>query len=126
MEKYNYRTSVKEDIKAYIRECMEYDNVSNEDFINNSDLAFDSYYDNAFVSDSVTGNASGSYTFNSWKAEENICHNMDLAKEAFEMFGYDGINTDSAETIDVTIRCYLLGEMWEEAVEELVEELEEA
>ena len=126
MEKYNYRTSVKEDIKAYILECMEYDNVSKEDFIENSDLAFDSYYDNAFVSDSVTGNASGSYTFNSWKAEENICHNMDLAKEAFEMFGYDGINTDSAESIDVTIRCYLLGEMWEEAVEELVEELEEA
>ncbi len=126
MERYDYRTTVKEDIKAYILECMDYDNVSKEDFIENSDLAFDSYYDNAFVSDSVTGNASGSYTFNSWKAEENICHNMDLAKEAFEMFGYDGINTDSAETIDVTIRCYLLGEMWEEAVEELVEELEEA
>lgn len=126
MERYDYRTTVKEDIKAYILECMEYDNVSKEDFIENSDLAFDSYYDNAFVSDSVTGNASGSYTFNSWKAEENICHNMDLAKEAFEMFGYDGINTDSAETIDVTIRCYLLGEMWGEAVEELVEELEEA
>lgn len=126
MERYDYRTSIKKDIKAYILECMDYDNVSNEDFIENSDLAFDSYYDNAFVSDRVTGNASGSYTFNTWKAEEYICHNMDLAKEAFEMFGYDGINTDSAETIDVTIRCYLLGEMWEEAVEELVEELEEA
>ena len=35
-----------------------------------------------FTEDSVTGNASGSYTFNTYEAEENICHNLDLLGEA--------------------------------------------
>lgn len=37
--------------------------------------------------DSVTGNASGSYFCNAWKAEEAICHNLDLLEEVAEEFG---------------------------------------
>lgn len=121
MERYNYFRTVKEDAKDYIIECMNWNNLTAEDLENEAD----NLYDEAFLSDSVTGNASGSYTFNTWKAEENICHNLDLATEAFTEFGYDGINTDSAEAIDVTIRCYVLGQIWGEAIEEVTEELEE-
>lgn len=76
-------------------------------------------YDDAFVSDQVTGNALGSYTFSTWEAEENLCHNMDLAIEAYTEFGYDGINTNNAEWVDVTIRCYLLSEVFDEVIDEL-------
>ena len=34
--------------------------------------------------DSVTGNASGSYTFSAWQAEENLCHNFELLTDALE------------------------------------------
>ena len=115
---YDYYDNVKEDIKEYIRE-----NYEKEDY---DSLDYDRLYDELWTADSVTGNGSGSYTFNTWKAEENICHNMDLAKEAYEEFGYEGINFEhGAEEIDVTIRCYLLGQLLGEALEELKEEGEE-
>lgn len=38
--------------------------------------------DTLFTCDSVTGNASGSYTFNAWTAEEYLCHNWELLGEA--------------------------------------------
>ena len=64
------------------------------------------------VADSVTGNASGSYTFHAWQAEENICHNFDLLSEAIEEFGGKcDVLKDGAEACDVTIRCYLLSEV---------------
>ena len=63
-----------------------------------------------FISDEITGNASGSYTFNRYQAEENICHNMDLLQEACEEFCCEP-KIDNAEWCDVTIRCYLLGEV---------------
>ena len=73
--------------------------------------------------DSVTGNASGSYTFNAWKAEEYLCHNWDLLAEAIEEFGG---NTDilraGAKSCDVTIRCYLLGQCIAAALDELENE----
>lgn len=74
----------------------------------------------------MTGNASGSYTFNTWKAEENLCHNWDLLAEVLDEFGSDtDILKQGAEALDVTIRCYLLGAAIAEALDELEEELEE-
>ena len=74
--------------------------------------------------DSVTGNASGSYTFNTYQAEENICHNLDLLGEALEEFGSgaDYLIHNGAEACDVTIRCYLLSECIAEALEEIEED----
>lgn len=37
----------------------------------------------------VRNYGSGSYTFNRWVAEENLCHNMDLFIEATKEFGSD-------------------------------------
>lgn len=107
MEKYNYRGVLAEDIRTYIQ-----DNEISRDDYEDMDAMHEALYDALWVEDSVTGNGSGSYTFNAWEAEENLCHNMDLLEEALSEFGW-GIDylSRGAEACDVTIRCYLLGEV---------------
>ena len=102
MERYDYEKAVRDDISGWLKEEAEFLGKyrSKEDALN--DLEY-----RMMGSDSVTGNASGSYTFNSWIAEEYLCHNMDLFIESCEW--YDDINMlRSAETCDVQIRCYML------------------
>ena len=109
--KYDYKENVKNDIKQYIKENYE----------GLYEVAEDSLYDDLFIADSVTGNASGSYYCNTYKAEEALAHNLDLLKVACEEF--DCIpDLASPEACDVTIRCYLLGECMYDALEELKEE----
>ena len=130
MEKYDYLSAVESDVREYIE--------NNVDFHDYSDLdeMKEDLNEKLFVEDSVTGNASGSYTFNTWKAEEYLCHNLDLLAEANEEFGGSSdILSDGAEMCDVTIRCYLLGQAienvapdmwqdWEDSQEESEEEEE--
>lgn len=120
MEKYDYYKNVREDIKQRLNEWLDFDGINDYSDI---DEVISAVYDDFFNSDSVTGNGSGSYTFNSWAAEENLCHNMDLLKEALDEFGGE-LNDyiDSAEACDVTIRCYVLGQLVGEVVKEFVEE----
>lgn len=80
MEKYNYFEAVKADVLDYINENEIKVTTSNRDDIEQQ------LNDDLFCNDSVTGNASGSYTFNTWQAEENICHNLDLLGEALKEF----------------------------------------
>lgn len=114
MERYDYREHMKEDIRAYLEENC-------EKGIRITDEMRDKLYDDMWTADSVTGNGSGSYTFNAWTAEENVCHNLDLLGEALDEFGVEG-NTlrekMSGEWADVTIRCYLLGQIMDVAIEE--------
>ena len=118
MERYDYYENVLADVKEFISE-RGIESVTEE----NKDDLYEELYDDMFVSDSVTGNASGSYTFNTWKAEENLCHNMDLLKEALEEFGC-GIDylERGAEACDVTIRCYLLSQCLSKALDEMAED----
>lgn len=113
MEKYNYKEVLRDDINSYIKQ-----NANLSDY-NSKDDAFNALYDDMFVSDSVTGNASGSYFCNAWKAEEAICHNLDLLEDALSEFG-DTFSTmgGNAEAFDVTIRCYLLSEVLSEILDE--------
>ena len=64
------------------------------------------------------GNASGSYTFSTWQAEENLAHNWELIQQALIEFGVSSIDLEnfSAESLDVTIRCYLLSEVLAEVL----------
>ena len=119
MERYDYYEAVKEDLKQYVKDVYGPESVEDVEAIDR-----DTLYDRAFVSDAVTGNASGSYTFSTWDAEENLCHNMDLLEEAANEFG-DGLELlgRGAEACDVTIRCYVLGQVIDDALEELKEEL---
>lgn len=103
---YNYMDAMTEDIRDYITE-----NISREDYTENRDGLEEYLNDTLWNEDSVTGNASGSYYCNTWKAEEALAHNWDLLAEALEEFGRDGTDVleKGAEAMDVTIRCYLLG-----------------
>ena len=118
MEKYNYLEAVTVDAKAAILE-----NLNDWDIADREDLAAVAN-DELWINDSVTGNASGSYTFSTWQAEENLCHNMDELEEACDEFGQDigEAVKQGAEYCDVTIRCYLLGQAISAAIDELEEE----
>lgn len=130
MEKYDYLSAVESDVREYIE-----NNVNFHDYSDLDEMKED-LNEKLFVEDSVTGNASGSYTFNNWKAEEYLCHNLDLLAEANEAFGGSSdILSDGAEMCDVTIRCYLLGQAienvapymwqdWEDSQEDSDEEEE--
>lgn len=85
-----------------------------------------------WIEDSVTGNASGSYTFNRWKAEEYVSGNWDMVAEMLGDFGYSAENLGrwilggDWETIDVLMRCWLLGQCIEDALERLDNQAESA
>ena len=114
MERYDYQQAVKDDIRQYIEDHDVKVTTSNREELESS------LYDEMFISDSVTGNASGSYTFNTWQAEENLCHNWDLMEEAGNELGYDSdVLAKGAEYLDVMIRCYLLGQCLGEVLDEV-------
>ena len=118
MEKYNYLEAVTNDAKTAILENMDmWEWHNREELEENAN-------DWLWTADEVTGNASGSYTFSTWQAEENLCHNMDELADAC-----DGIAQDIGEAVkqgaeycDVIIRCYLLGQAISAAIDELEEE----
>lgn len=63
METYDYLENVKEDVRNYIEENKIVVTSSNREEVEQE------LNDTLFVNDSVTGNASGSYTFSTWQAE---------------------------------------------------------
>ncbi len=88
------------------------------------DEAEQDMYDVMFTADEITGNGSGSYTFNSHEAFLNLEGNLDLLGEANEEFGgCTDVLKDGAEACDVTIRCYLLGEVLNEVLDELWDDI---
>ena len=117
-EYYNYLEAVTADVVDYIK-----NEVKLSDYDSREELE-EALNDELWTVDSVTGNASGSYYCNAWRAEEALSHNWDLLAEALEVFGQDGtdILKQGAEAMDVTIRCYLLGQAIAEALDELEEE----
>ena len=120
MERYNYLEAVTNDVKEYINDEIELSDYSDRDELE------EYLNEHLWTCDSVTGNASGSYTFNAWQAEENLCHNLDVLSEALAEFGSDASDLlESAESCDVTIRCYLLNQAISAALDELWEEPEE-
>lgn len=109
MDRYDYREALKQDVLDFLKEEGKTTKTINQD-----DL-----YDLCWISDNVTGNASGSYFCNAYKAEEAISHNWDLIGEAFSEFGMEAKEMEKGpEFIDVTIRCYLLGEIIAEIYDE--------
>lgn len=122
MTNYNYLEAVTSDVLDYIKE-----EINLDEWKGNREGLEKKLNDELWTVDSVTGNASGSYTFNTWEAEENLAHNWDLLAEALDEFGQDGTDVlrQGAEAMDVTIRCYLLGQAIAEALDELEEELAE-
>ena len=115
---YDYREAMREDVAAALDEMSE-ELAAIEDEDERREYA----YDTLWTDDSVTGNGSGSYYCNTYKAESALCHNLDLLDEALAEFGYEGdalskLLKQGAEAADVTIRCYLLSEILAEVLEE--------
>ena len=126
MTNYNYLENIKADVKEYI------DNEINlKDFSDREELE-EKLNDDLWTEDSITGNASGSYTFNRFQAQEYVTDNMDLLEEMCEEFGVGAETIGQKfldcewEWMDVSIRCYLLGQAISEVLDEMEEELEEA
>lgn len=124
MDRYDYFEAVKSDVinainDEYLSRFSSFDDMEELAIALNDEL---------WLNDSVTGNASGSYTFSTWEAEENICHNFDLIENACEEFGYDMGEAfkNGAEYLDVLIRCYLLGSVISEVLLDFEQEFEEA
>lgn len=107
-EHYDYKKAVKEDALDALYDYDEAQEIEDVD-----DLA-DFIQDNLFDADSVTGNGSGSYTFDSKKAKEYVLANFDLLRESADEFGSkdqyaDWFFDENWEALDVSIRCYVLG-----------------
>ena len=111
---YDYRKSMCEDIRDYIKE-----NFSDEELekaLENREEFEEELNDSLWTEDSVTGNASGSYTFNRARAAEYVGDNLDILAEICAEFGITAEKVGEKflesdyEYFDVTIRCGLLNE----------------
>ena len=113
---YNYHIAVKDDIREYIKE--NYGSVTEE--------MRNDVFDEVLGDDSVTGNASGSYTMNRAIAKEYVIENIDLLKKAADEYGFDKKDigeqflSEQWEYLDVLIRLYLVGEYFDDIFSEFL------
>lgn len=115
---YDYREAMTEDVKEWIKE-----NIDLTEWTEDREGLEQQLNNDLWTEDSITGNASGSYYCNSYKAEESIAHNWDLLNEALDEFGENNINVieKGAEWADVIIRCYLLRSVISDVLDEMEE-----
>lgn len=111
-EIYNYLEHVKEDVKEYYNQFPIWPDDKEE--------LRETLNDECFNEDSITGNGSGSYMFNTMQAEINLLGNWSLLKEAINELdpSFDPL-VKGPEACDVLIRCYLVSQ----AVDDLLPEL---
>lgn len=123
---YNYLEAMKNDVMEYIN-----NEINLKDYADRDELET-ALNDDLWTVDSVTGNGSGSYTFSRSQAQEYVTDNIDLLKDACDELGTDATTvgewflSEDWETMDVTIRCYLLGLAIGEVLDDMEDELEKA
>lgn len=107
IEPYDYVDAVHrallDDVKSYGDEIVDQYHGTVESV---EDFA-DALRDFAWDDDGVTGNPSGSYWCNAWRAKCCLWDNHGILGDALELFGYEK-EPESAETCDVLIRCYVV------------------
>ena len=119
---YDYLEQVTADVKDYVEQ-----EIDLTEWAGNRDGLEEQLNDDLWTCDSVTGNASGSYTFNRIQAQIYVLDGMDELQEAVNEFGIDSETIGEKflesdwEYFDVTIRCYLLGQ----AIAAVLDDLEE-
>lgn len=122
-----YRDQVKSDIKDYLTQEDLWPTA--EPGTSEYEEQRDAAYDRCYMADSITGNASRSYTFNTWQAEENVCHLLWDEDLWLLLNGSMEVNpADMAkgpEYIDVSIRCALVSECLDAVLEEKQEQSDE-
>ena len=131
MNNYNYYEAV----KGAVYDALEYDFDDLFSGLTAEDVKTDPYEvagriaDDLFNSDSVTGNASGSFYCNRYLAQEAVINNIPLLREAVEAWSLENEVVDyfleeNWEAMDVTIRCYVLHEVACEVMEEIRDAIE--
>ena len=120
---YNYKEAVKSDVRDWMA-----DNEQEWKSVHLWDLAT-WLSDTLFCEDSVTGNASGSYTMSRYEARQNFFSDPDSDDYITEMVD-DGIleeitlgewvSSQNWEAIDVCIRCHLLDGICHDIVSEML------
>lgn len=106
---YDYHQAILEDVIEYIRDEVDASEYEDRDALE------EALNDELWTVDSVTGNGSGSYTFDRAKAREYVTGNLDLVQEMASDFCVDHAELgkhfveDDWEWFDVSIRCDLLG-----------------
>lgn len=110
---YNYLDALINDITDAINDHdidFDWDDFIDEDGHLDTDYASDALNDECWGSDTITGNASGSYTMSKSDAEKYLAGNFDLLAEAVEELQNNdaSILAKGAEACDILIRLYLL------------------
>lgn len=126
---YNYLEEMTNDVKEWIND--EFNTEQLNERLTDREAFENDLNDYLWITDAVTGNASGSHTFNRWTAQQYVNDNTDILKEALQEFGIDSKTiadkflNDDWEYFDVTIRCYLLGQAIAQALDEIESEIEQ-
>ena len=113
---YNYHIAVKDDIREYIKE--NYDSVTEK--------MRAEMLDTILREDSVTGDASGSYTMNRAIAKEYVIENIDLLNRAVDEYGFNKKDigeqflSEQWERFDVLIRLCLVREYFDDIFSEFL------
>ena len=121
MKIYSYPKAVKSDIREYLKDELDVGTFGL--LIQGDDDTIEDVREALFEDDSITGNASGSYTMNTLKAEENLVGNWDLLEEVMSEFDLH-VNPieKGAEWCDSLIRCYLVDWCFTEAIKEITKQ----
>lgn len=120
---YDYLEQVTADVRDYVEQ-----EIDLTEWAGDRDGLEEKLNDDLWTCDSVTGNASGSYTFNRVQAQIYVLDGMDELQEAVNEFGIDSETIGEKflesdwEYFDVTIRCYLLGQAIAAVLDDLEEE----
>lgn len=121
---YNYKEAVKADVREWMEDNKEQweglDRGSAENVI----------FEGAWADDSVTGNASGSYTFSRCEARRNFFEDEETDEYISEMLdeGFitfkdlEHIKSSDWEWFDVVIRCWLLSGCVSEVISEVYDD----
>lgn len=120
MSGYNYNYEMRQDVRNAIEE-----GYSLDEWRGRRDELEEKLNEDLWIDDGVTGNASGSYYCNSYKAMQAVMDNMELLQEALDEFGanYADIGrrfvAGDWEYFDVSIRCYLLSSVVADVLDDI-------
>ena len=127
MQNYNYLEAVKDDVETWLVDnSSQFEEIKDNNKIDGVidwDGVKEDLNDILWNEDSITGNGSGSYTYNRKKArdylfDDGLQYLEDLVDEGwltYESIGKD-ITNYNLESLDVSLRCYFLSQAIEEVI----------
>lgn len=126
-KKMTYLEQIKEDIMDYIKENYTTEEITEK--MEDRDSFEEELNEELWIDDSVTGNGSGSYTFDRIKAQEYVLADIETVQEALREFCIEAdtiakkfLESDW-EYFDVTARCYVLSMGISEVLDEIGDHL---